>query len=136
MQRSQHLTQTDPRVFGASYVASYSSVDGVVSTGNRGISTWRAKLLYRTRPEGVISPDRRAIIIVVTTTTSSSSSASVHSISSAQFSSQRRDQFSVIRSAQFYSITESLVRSPSLLRDPSSLRSPAPYHPPLFDALR
>ena len=29
MQRSQHLTQADPRVFGVSYVANCSSVDGV-----------------------------------------------------------------------------------------------------------
>jgi hypothetical protein len=28
VQRSQHLTQADPRVFGQSYVANYSSVDG------------------------------------------------------------------------------------------------------------
>ena len=28
MQRSQHLTQADPRIFGAAYVAQCSSVDG------------------------------------------------------------------------------------------------------------
>lgn len=31
MQRSQHITQADPRVFGSSYVANCSSVEGLAA---------------------------------------------------------------------------------------------------------